>query len=389
MTTKEAFHAPKTMRAAQGKDYGDIDEMISVQDGVKVPSLSDLPPKQRKHMMLVKVLSVALAPGDCRVLSGKTRELQGPPSFPYIPCGDCCGVVVELPKDDNGNDMEENESLPFQVGDRIAARFVGKPLGALGEYAIVSTLVADKVPQSLSSDGAAALASACPATIFSERIHDTDRRILVLGAGGGMGSHFCQLIANHPADRFVVGVSRSPERLLKSPLNYNKAIDYTRDDPFQLKEYQDDPFDCIVDFGSGGWLRIKDAATKGWPSIVKASSMGGRYLTTSVDTPTYECHSMWSVLKIFLFPPLWRALASRTWARGRMPKYTFGMSLPEDRAVMTNTMKYASNKSLVPVIHGDKPFTFTTTGVRDAFKALNDHHPHGKVVIHVADDDQT
>jgi len=32
---------PKTMRAAQGSDYGDIDETITVQDGVPVPSLQE------------------------------------------------------------------------------------------------------------------------------------------------------------------------------------------------------------------------------------------------------------------------------------------------------------------------------------------------------------
>lgn len=51
----------KTMKAAQGKDYGDIDEMISVEDGVNYPSLKDLPKKKRKNYMVVKTHAVALA----------------------------------------------------------------------------------------------------------------------------------------------------------------------------------------------------------------------------------------------------------------------------------------------------------------------------------------
>ena len=99
---------PKSMKATQGKDYGDIDEMLSVEE-VAVPHLDDdfqpvekLHPliqsairKDRKTHMILKTLAVALAPGDCRVLSGKTRRFQGPPSFPYIPGGDCCGIVVD------------------------------------------------------------------------------------------------------------------------------------------------------------------------------------------------------------------------------------------------------------------------------------------------------
>jgi hypothetical protein len=88
---------PTTMRAVQGKAYGLIDDMISVEEVVKVPSLLDLPSKERRDHMVIQVLAIALAPGDCRVLSGTTQELQGPPSLPYIPGGDCCGIVVELP----------------------------------------------------------------------------------------------------------------------------------------------------------------------------------------------------------------------------------------------------------------------------------------------------
>ena len=117
-----------TMNAVQGKDYGDIDEMLTVESGVVVPHLVDLPESKGKRHVVIRTLAVALATGDCRVLSGKTRELQGPPSFPYVPGGDCCGVVTELADD----------SLAFKVGDRIAARFVEGPRGALGEYACVS-----------------------------------------------------------------------------------------------------------------------------------------------------------------------------------------------------------------------------------------------------------
>jgi len=83
------------MRAALGADYGGIGKVLSVQDDVRVPRLDDeykpenkihplikaATKTDRKTHMIIKTLAVALAPGDCRVLSGKTRAFQGPPSF--------------------------------------------------------------------------------------------------------------------------------------------------------------------------------------------------------------------------------------------------------------------------------------------------------------------
>lgn len=365
------------MRAVQGKDYGDIDEMLSVENGVRVPQLSDVPEKKRRHYMIIKTLAVSLAPGDVRVLSGKTRELQGPPSFPYIPGGDCCGIVVELPE-------TPEEELPFQVGDKVAVRFDEKPAGALGEYALVSTRIACKVPDSISSDGAAALASASPAVQLSHRINKGER-VLVMGAGGGLGSHFCQMLRERGAS-FVAGVSNSPKRLVEPPLSCDKAFDYTCEDPFLSEEFKKKPFDVIVDFASGGWPRLLEDARNGQPSIVKPHSLGGRFITTTPDSPWFEAHSMWKILKIFLFPAIWRAVYSRTWSRSRLPGFSFALALSSERTFITETMNLAASNKLTPVVAG--PFPFTTEGVRCAFRLQESRHPHGKVVIHVADDNK-
>lgn len=368
---------PKTMKAGQGKDYGDIDEMISVEDNVAVPTLASLPESKRKTKMLIKVLAVSLSPGDCRVLSGKTRTFQGPPSFPYVPAGDCCGIVQELPEEGAA------ENLPFTIGDRVAVRFDGANYGAMGEYALVSTRVADKVPQSMSSDEAAALASATPATVVADRIQPGER-VLVLGAGGGVGSHFCQLL-RHKGASYVVGTSRSPERLLKAPISVDKAIDYTQEDVWTMQEFIDEPFDAVVDFALGHWPRLVDNYNQGKPLIVKPNSEGGRYITTSPDAATYEIPAIWKMLEIFLFPALWRAAISRTWYRSSLPGYSFAMALPEGRDVMTRTMALAKDNKIRAVMDPQGPFPFTTEGVRKAYRLQESRHIHGKVIVHVAD----
>jgi NADPH:quinone reductase-like Zn-dependent oxidoreductase len=371
------------MKAVQGMDYGDIDAMLSLQNDVLVPRLSDLPPKQQKQWMLIKVLAVALAPGDCRVLSGLTRELQGPPSFPYIPGGDCCGIVVELPEPPA---LEKGETaLPFAVGDRVVARFVEAPRGALGEYALVSTMVADKVPDGLSSEDASALISASPSIDLAQPFGAKQgERVLVLGAGGGMGAHFCQLLRAKETTSYVVGVSRTPKLLLAPPISCDEAIDYTTTDVFSMTKFQgeENQFDTIVDLAGGGYARLEDARKRGTPSIVKPASQGGRFITTvPPHGPTYEIHSIWAALKIFLFPCLWKAIVSRTLLRGSMPKYSFGFVIAQSRRPATQVMQLAAQGQLEAVI---EPFPFTTEGVRKAFRLVESRHAHGKVVIAVA-----
>jgi len=69
--------SPK-MQAAICTSYGNnFDDILSIQNGIATPTLDDKPPSGFKNGMLIKVLSVALAPGDVRVMSGKTKEFQG------------------------------------------------------------------------------------------------------------------------------------------------------------------------------------------------------------------------------------------------------------------------------------------------------------------------
>jgi hypothetical protein len=50
------------------------------------------------------------------VVSGKAKEVQGPSTLPYIPGGDCCGIIKELP--DNYHDTKQPHGTPtFHIGD--------------------------------------------------------------------------------------------------------------------------------------------------------------------------------------------------------------------------------------------------------------------------------
>lgn len=382
---------PKAMKAAQCSAYGDVFEnIVSVADNVPVPRLDDpyeptedIHPivkfatrQDRKTHMILKTLAVALAPGDCRVMSGKTRFVQGPPSFPYVPGGDVCGIVVETMQDESY----------FQKGDIVTARFTVAPRDGIAEYSRVSSSVCDKVPDGVSPEAAAALASASAAVCFADYIHDNDR-VLILGAGGGVGSHVCQLASGKAS--YVCGVSCDAERLLKPPLSCDDAIDYTKEDVLESIKYQHEPFDTIIDMSASGlWLQMLANSRSKNPlkSIVKPSSQGGRYITSTPDAPKFEAKSFWPILKLFLFQPVWRSLwysKFNPFTRNKMPAYVAAKGLPDTRDIITRTMKLAQDGKLQGVVEG--PYPMTTIGVHEAFQSLQSRHCKGKAVVKVAE----
>ena len=367
------------MKACQGSGYGAPEDMLKVETSVKIPSLADIPKRQRKDWAIIKVHAVALAPGDCRVLSGKTAPLQGPPSFPYTPGGDVCGTITEL-------DSDAPADLPFKIGERVCAMFHEAPRGALGEYAAVHvSSVCSKVPDNVRSVDAASLGSSGPAAIaLFDRIKEGDR-VLILGAGGGVGSLLCQLDRIKGAS-FVAGVSSDSDRLTEKPLAVDAAVDYTKRDPFDKEVWQSKKFDVIIDLASGGWLKLLEKSKSGKETIVKTAKEGGRYLTLCPDESTFEAHTWWAILKIFLFPALWRAMYSRLTTRGRLPKYTYAIGLPSKRTDLDRILQFVSDDQVVPCIDSRGPFPFTTEGIVAAFKLQESRHVKGKVVICVADE---
>jgi len=396
------------MRAAYGMNYGPVDDMVHVVDDAPKPNLRDaLGASKSKDWAIIRTLAVALAPGDVRVLSGKTKEFQGPKAFPHVLGGDVCGQIVELPQSTSSSSNEEGDSKKskansgnyFQVGDVVLARFYEKPIGAMGEYALIHTKCCDRIPAGMSPEEAAALGSSGVAAMCISKRINPGERILVLGAGGGVGSHFIQLAKNVSGASYVMGVSNDSKRLTAKPLSCDASIDYTNEDPFtfldrQINSSNEEPFDVVVDFAGIGWKRLLEERKRrkktGSSPIVKSAKEGGRYLTCATEQPWFEIHSIWGILKLFVFQNLWRAMYSRLpdmigGTRSTLPSYSFVMALPSNREPLTETMQLVRDKLLVPSIDPRGPFPFTTQGVREAMKLQESRHAKGKVVVHVAD----
>lgn len=258
---------PRTMRAATGASCGPIDDMITVTDGHPAPEFD---PK-RKGFALLKVHSCALAPGDIRVISGKTRKFQGPPSFPYVCGGDVAGVVEAVA---DGEDR-------LKVGDRVVARFhTAGPRGGMAEYAVVKAKTAEPIPPRCSwAEGAALASSGWTAMVVAERVKPGDR-VLVLGGSGSVGTTLVQLLKGVSGAAYVAATSTQEELL--TDLGCDDVIDYRKDDVWSLQQYLEDPFDVVIDLAGGGWAKAKQAA------VVKSGRRGGRFLTVTPDKPVFE-----------------------------------------------------------------------------------------------------
>jgi len=387
----------QTMKAIVSNDYGSIQNLHLVTDYIH-PALDN---KNKTHQipkgnLLIKTQAVAIAPGDVRVLSGVTRELQGPPSFPYIPGGDLCGTIVDMSMD------MKNDSTEYKVGDRIAARFTDGPRGALGEYTLVNPKMASKVPSNLSSEEGAALASSASIALCLSRRITPQEKVVIMGCGGGVGSHLCQLLRIKGV-KCIAAASHDPERMKKEPLLCDYALDYAQKDVYDFKEWNkvgvpvDEKFDTVIDLSGGGWLRLLEqrrtstnnaaTTTSTTKMIVKAAKDGGRYLTLVPDVYNFELHSIWQAMKLFLFANMYRHLSSRSIYRATLPAHTFAMSLDNDVEIMKETLKLASENKLKACIDDRGPFAFTTEGVQQAFELQASRHVRGKVVVTVSSGD--
>ena len=127
-TTATTISLPSTMKAAVVTAFGldDLTSNLSVQTDWPTPTLDD----DDDNALIIRVLACALAPGDVRVLSGKTAYIQCPEGPPYVMGSDVSGIVVQIPP--------SSSNCGFQVGDYVVSRFdEPKPRGGVAEYAKV------------------------------------------------------------------------------------------------------------------------------------------------------------------------------------------------------------------------------------------------------------
>jgi len=340
-------------------------------------------PVPQKGQMLLRVLACSLAPGDVRTLSGRTKLAQMPKSgFPYIPGGDVVGIV-ETP----------DPTCPdrFRKGDCVISRFFDTPSGGLAEYCAVKTSLTVLKPSFVPIPEAAAIpASVVVAVRLVEKWVRPGDRVLVLGATGGVGIHVVQLLKRVGAS-FVAATTQSVNRIddmeefhrardQKAGPLVDRVIDYTSAPAWwDLTEFQGrNKFDLLFDFAAfpGAW--------KHCTAVLKSSSRGGRFITTTGDHASFDVLGMSDVCGL-----MWKMLARSCWTsmccvQASLPYYEWyvgGLKDPIPTETWGSVFRAIEEGSLRIVVDPAGPFPFTQEGVREAFKLQESRHAYGKVVV--------
>ncbi|MFI6093602.1 NADP-dependent oxidoreductase [Streptomyces sp. NPDC051218] len=181
--------------------------------------------------------------------------------MPYTLGWDVAGIVAEI-----GAGAER-----FAVGDRVIGRLDGG--GAAAEYVRAPAAVLTAAPESIPLAHAAALPIAgltAWQAVFEHGKVATGRRVLVNGAGGGVGGFVTQLAKYAGAEVIATAGPRSAEAVLRQGADH--IIDYTAR---PVSATLDGPVDTLINLVP---LSPQDAA-----ALVPLVRQGGRIV--SIATP--------------------------------------------------------------------------------------------------------
>ena len=205
----------------------------------------------------IETTAVGLNPGDIKVRSGQ-RQGAFPVESPMAMGREAAGRVIS-----------SDPSTGLSAGDRVFGSCLAG-VGALGEVTILDATSTTPIPDAVEDFQAACLPVA--AGTAWDALHELNagdpnaekpQRVLVLGAGGGVGTFAVQMARYLGCS--VVGVASSAKKLLVERLgahhvdyaeflnqSVNQSIEVTREVAREIIG----PVDAIVDAAGGDSLRI-------------------------------------------------------------------------------------------------------------------------------------
>jgi NADPH:quinone reductase-like Zn-dependent oxidoreductase len=203
--------------------------------GPEVLHLQDVPePRPAPWECLVKVHAASVNPADWKIMGGQWRFATGR-RFPRRIGIDFAGTVVQA------------GPRGFQAGDRVMGMVNPLRRGSMAEYVAVPAGALSRVPGNLDLASAAAVPVACATAhlaLHHRRRQLRGRRVLLTGAGGGVGHFALQLAALEGAE--VTAVCGARKAALCRELGAARVVDYDREDPLATEQR----FDLILDCAS-------------------------------------------------------------------------------------------------------------------------------------------
>ena len=250
-TTTTTTKDTTTMRAMQFTHYG----QPTVLESVELPR-----PEAGPGEALVRVAGTTYNEVDASIRAGYLAEVF-PVDLPHVPGIDVSGTVVTVGEG----------ASPDLVGTDVVAFLPMTQPGASADYAIVPAELLAPAPHSIPLPDAAALPSsgltAWQAIIEHAGVR-AGQRVLVNGAGGGVGGFAVQLAA--AAGATVIATASARSRDAVTALGASDVIDYTTT---PVADAVTEPVDVVLNL-----VRTSPEQTAELVSLVKR---GGVFVSTT------------------------------------------------------------------------------------------------------------
>lgn len=243
------------MKAIVHNEYGNSDVMRFGDVDVPTPKANEV---------RVQVRAAGVDAGVWHLMTGKPYMIRlaiglRRPRKPILGM-DMAGVVESV-----GADVTE-----FKPGDEV----FGTCGGSFAEYAVTKPSKITAKPENLTYEQAAVIptsASTALAALRDKGEVKAGQRVLVIGAGGGVGSYAVQLGKLFGAD--VTGLCSTSKVEFVRSLGADEVLDYTKDD------FTRDEFDLILDIAGNRPLNhTRKALSKRGTLVVIGGDNGGKFL---------------------------------------------------------------------------------------------------------------
>ncbi|WP_224756484.1 NADP-dependent oxidoreductase [Streptomyces sp. col6] len=243
------------MKSARIHEFGDA----------SVIRYDDVPyPRPDFGEVLIRVAANSFNPTEAALRAGLLEAFL-PVDLPYTLGWDVAGTVTEVGAGAEG----------FAVGDRVIGRLDGG--GAAAEYVRAPASMLTAAPKSIPLTHAAALPVAgltAWQAVFEHGKVATGQRVLVNGAGGGVGGFVTQLARYAGAEVIATAGPRSTEAVLQQGADH--VIDYTAR---PVSTALDSPVDVL--------LNLVPVSSQDAVALVPLVRQGGRIvsITTLIEPP--------------------------------------------------------------------------------------------------------
>ena len=311
------------------KQYGDYNKLLITTSEIKLPI---------KDEVLVKVIASSINSADYELLKGHPIIRLASPFRPSVknPGSDLSGIIEKV-----GPNVKK-----FNVGDRVYADLSNWKFGCFSEYRTISENSLRLIPENMSYINASAIPSAAILAYQSFKNVDitNNSKVLINGAGGGMGSYALQIAKHYGAE--VTAVDNSHKQAMLTKMGADHIYDYEKVDfSTDGKEY-DFILDCM---GTRSMKIIKSSLSKKGKYVI----IGGKMK--------------------FLFSCFIASLRNKKHDK----KVNVLMGKYNNQDDLTQIEKFIKNNQIKPIIDSE----YNLSEIKDAFKHYEEGTFTGKIVI--------